>query len=113
MLNFKAKKNDKFIWGVKINNNDSIQLVYNTKKKKYRLDVNSIQTFESHQDEAKYFLKLLDYFTKFMKENNYDMNDPYYYFAWAPTITNESSEISELYTMFKVFVKGYEAVYGE
>jgi hypothetical protein len=45
-----------------------------------------------------------------MEENNYDMDDPYYSFAWAPTITTESSEISELYRMFKVFVKGYEAV---
>lgn len=115
MLNFKSrmKKYDLPIWAITSNGGIDIQLIYNKKTKKYRLDVHSFYMFENHQDEAKHFSKLLDYFTEFMKRNNYNIDDPYYFFAWAPTITTESSEISELYMMFKVFVKGYEAVYGE
>lgn len=112
MFKSRMKKYDAPLWSVTSNGNIDIQLVYNKKTKKYKLDVNSVYMFENRLSEVEYFLKLLDYFTKFMEENNYDMDDPYYSFAWAPTITTESSEISELYTMFKVFVKGYEAVYG-
>ena len=113
----------KFIWGVKSADclsSDSanfytmndIQIIYDRKSKIYTLSVESIYQFDSHQDEAEYFSKLLDYFTDFMKENNYDMDDPYYIFAWAPAIVTASSKISELYTMFRIFVEGYKAVYG-
>lgn len=113
----------KFIWGIKspdclssetanLYSMNDIDLVCNTKTKKYLLGVESIYKFDSHKDEAKYLLNLLNYFTEFMKKNNYNTKDPYYCFAWAPEISTEADSISELYTMFRIFVEGYNVVYG-
>lgn len=129
-IKVRIKQNDeyscgnlRFVWGVKskecmspcpanLYTMNDIDIVYDTKKRVYILGVNSLYKFNTHKEEAQYLLKLLDYFSDFMKRHDYEMNDPYYYFEYAPRIVTASAYISELYTMFKIFVKGYEAVYG-
>lgn len=118
------KKNElQFVWGIKSKEScalgpaslltlNDIEITYSLKNKQYILGVNSCYKFDTHQEEAQYLLKLLDYFTEFMREHEQDMDDPYYYFEYAPRIVMASEYLSELYTMFKIFVKGYAAVYG-
>ena len=47
-----------------------------------------------------------------MEENNYDINKPYILSYKQPKIDMVADSIPELYTNFRIFVEGYNTVYG-
>ena len=114
----------KFIWGVKswdeLSTGDcnmftmnDIDITYNRETKKYFLEVETIYQFDEGKiGEVKYLQGLLKAFTKFMEQNNYDINVPYELSWGQPKIDMVADSIPELYTSFRIFVEGYNAVYG-
>lgn len=119
----------KFIWGKRVLGRDNasfqtyndIAIYYNRKTKKYILDprfktpyVNIYYGYGINyfKETSRYLVETLEEFTAFMNDNGYDTNEPYSNFAYAPEILTEADSIEELYTMFRIFVEGYKAVYG-
>ena len=114
----------KFVWGVKSVDSAScmhasfytyncIAIYYDRKTKKYILDIAPSPNFlDDYCYDVKYLTKLLDYFTVFMTMNNYDTDYHFDNFGLEPEIFAEADSIMELYTMFRIFVEGYSAVYG-
>jgi hypothetical protein len=45
-------------------------------------------------------------------KNNFDINKPFKFQWEQPKITLEAKTIPELYTQFRIFVEGYNIIYG-
>ena len=116
--------NIQFIWGIKsgdeftstepnLHTMNDLEITYNHNTKLYSLGVETVYHFkEGKIGEVKYLNYLLTEFTAYMKENNYNTNEPYCFQWKQPQITLEAETIPELYTQFRIFVEGYNTVYG-
>ena len=73
----------KFIWGIKsyddltsldanIHSLNYIDLIYHKDENKYSLNIETIYLFDEEEHKLGYLKSLLEDFTKFMKENNYN-----------------------------------------
>ena len=114
----------KFIWAVKswddltgkdanINTMNDIEINYDRDTDEYVLSIETIYTFQNGQiGEAEYLDKLLSDFTKFMIQNDYNVDEPYDFYSANIIDTWRADSIPELYTQFRVFVEGYKAIYG-
>lgn len=114
----------KFIWGIKswddLSDSDAnmwtmndIEIDYNRKTKEYVLEIETIYQFASGKvGETEYLDKLLTAFTKYMKENNFNMDEPFDFWTCQSVNLWRAKSIPELYTNFRLFVKSYKALYG-
>ena len=112
----------KFIWGVKSYDDFSsapanlwtmndIDIVYDEENKEYLLSVETIYDFDNGREgQIKYYDNLLNEFTKFMIDNGYDMDLPDSKIMIKPITLTRADTITELYFMFKIFVKGFKVV---
>jgi hypothetical protein len=115
--------NIQFIWGIKswddftssdpnLHTMNDLDITYDYNTKLYYLDIESIYHFkEGKAGEIKYLNRLLKEFTKYMKENNLNINDPYDFWVGGQILLRAKT-IPELYTQFRIFVEGYNVVYG-
>lgn len=108
----------KFIWGVKswddltghesnLNTMNDIDIIYDKKKKKYMLGIETAYMFKSYSDECKYLRECLKSFTKYMEDNGLNKNKPFELFMNDPCTRMTADTIEELYTNFKIFVNGF------
>ncbi len=114
----------KFIWGIKSGDDlssvpanfytmNDIDITYSRKTGLYSLGIETAYMFEnSKQGEAEYLNDLLQKFTQFMLDNNYDIDEPHMLWMSMPVINDFAESISDLYTQFRIFVEGYKVVYG-
>jgi len=112
----------KFIWGIKswddlsgkdanIYTMNDIEIDYDRKSKEYILSIETIYHFkEGNLGEVSYLDKLLNAFTKFMIENNYNTNEPYTLYLMQTENIWRANDIPTLYTQFKLFVEGYKSL---
>lgn len=112
----------KFIWGVKssidmssapvcLHTMNDIDLIYSRAKKRYILSIETALWFDKKEDELAYLTSLLDAFTEYMKANNLSTDEPYKFWMSQPSILLEGETIPEVYTNFKIFVKGCECIH--
>lgn len=111
----------KHIWGIKsymdlsnapcglltMNNFD---ITYLKKENKYILGVETMIHFEKRDGCKSYILFILDKFTEWMKENNYDTNKElcmYEVFTEGLNINSEFDDIETAYATFKLLAKGF------
>ena len=116
--------NLQFIWGVKswdelssgeanLHTMNDIDIIYDTNTKLYSLDIETIYHFNGGKmGEVKYLNYLFEKFTEYMEKHNLNKNEPYDFQAKEPHIILKAKSIPELYTSFRIFVAGYNAVYG-
>lgn len=108
----------KFIWGVKswddlsgadacMYTMNDIDIIYDKKRKVYRLGIETAYTFDNHAAECRYLKKCLNAFTKYMDDNRLNKNESYNLFMSNPCTSMKAETIEELYTNFKIFVNGY------
>lgn len=108
----------KFIWGVKscddlscadacLYTMNDIDIIYDKKKKKYELEIETAYLFKTYDDECKYLCDCLKAFTKYMDDNGLNKNEPFRLFMNNPCTNMVANSIEELYTNFKIFVNGY------
>ena len=114
----------KFIWAVKswdelsnrdanINTMNDIEIDYDRKNKEYILSIETIYHFDNGKEgEVKYLEKLLNDFTKFMIDNNYKIDEPFFFWRASDSLFRAES-IPLLYTQFKLFVEGYKVICGD
>lgn len=113
----------KFVWGVKsfddlssapacMHTLNDIDIIYDRKHKDYYLGIETAYIFTNKLAEVEYVNKLLAVFTDFMEKNNYDTNQSYCFFMNNFNMELKAKSIPELYTMFRIVVEGYKAVYG-
>ena len=112
----------KFIWAVKswddlsgkeanINTMNDIEIDYDRKNDEYILSFETVYLFKDGKaGEVKYFEDLLDAFTKFMVDNNYKVDEPFFFWTASDNLWRAES-IPLLYTQFRLFVKGYKSLY--
>lgn len=116
--------NIQFVWGIKswddLTSNEpnlytlnDLDIIYNKDTKLYSLSIETVYQFKQGKvGEVNYLNDLLKKFTEYMEKNNYNTNE-LYFFQWEqPKITLEAKTIPELYTQFRIFVEGYNVVYG-
>jgi hypothetical protein len=113
-------ENLEFIWGIKSGDclspeldlytlND-FDIIYNKKENKYMFGVETIYQFKDGLSEEKEYLEsILNQFTKWMENNNYDTNN--YINLWDVfTYRFEDKKfdsIQQLYAYFKLLVTGF------
>jgi hypothetical protein len=113
-----------FVWGVKSADDiidseanmytlNDIDIVFDKEEENYILDIETAYSFESKETECQYLNSLLKHFTDFMKKKNLDMKYPYPLWMSDLALKSIAKSIPELYTHFKLFVKGYNALYGK
>lgn len=113
----------KFIWGIKSSDDISgseaniwtmndIEIDYDKSNKKYLLSFETIYHFDNgKRGEIKYLKRLLNAFTKYMIDNNYDIDEPLLFQLIQSGDFWTADSIPELYSKFKIFVNGYERAY--
>jgi len=120
-INEKETEDTLFIWGVMSYDDlsgskeanmftmNDLDLIYHKDINKYSLSIETIYMFEENGHYG-YMQSLLDEFTKFMEENNYNTSrefDLYQVFTEGISINNKFNSIEEAYTAFKMMVNGY------
>lgn len=113
----------KFVWAVKswddlsgkdanIYTMNDIEIDYDRKSKEYILSFETVYQFKDGKTgEVKYFEELLDAFTKFMTDNNYKMDEPFFFWTTQSDDLWRADSIPLLYTKFRLFVEGYKSLY--
>lgn len=122
---FTENSSMKFIWGLKsyddlsscdanLETMNDIDLIYLKDEQKYILGVETAYMFNSKEAEKEYFKDLLDKFTKWMKEQEYNTNstlnpcgDMYEIFSGGVNINTHFDTIEDAYRTFKLLVNGY------
>lgn len=110
--------NSKFIWGVKswddlsgqncnLFTMNDINIIYDKKKKVYILGVETAYIFETIESECAYLRSCLNAFTKFMKDNHYEITNRFNLFMGNPCIDISAETLEDLYTQFRIFVEGF------
>ena len=114
----------KFIWGIKAADDlckedaclytmNDIDICYDEDTKKYMLGVETVYCFNNRtQDECYYLKDLLIKFTKYMIDNNLEIDTDVHLNEMYIEKPMEANSISKLYTQFKIFVEGFCAVNG-
>lgn len=111
----------KHIWGLKsyddlssvpcgLMSMNDIDVIYLKNENKYILSIETIYMFEDIHGQYRYMEYLLDKFTEFMTENNYDTTKEfglYEVFTDGVNINAHFDSIEECYTAFKMFVNGF------
>ena len=116
--------NLKFIWGVKSHDDftstsaniwtmNDLEITYDRDTKEYLLGIETIYHFENgYKGEIEYLEGLLDKFTEFVEERGCMVPNVRIHLGYVESLEPWRAEtISELYLRFKVFVKGYQALY--
>ena len=120
-INDYETKDMKFIWGIKsyddlcnspacLGTMNDIDLIYLKDEDKYILGIETIYHFESEDAKYDYMKELLDKFTEFMLEYEYDINyefEVYQVFTYDISINKHFKSIEEAYATFKLFVNGF------
>ena len=90
---------------------NDFDVIYDKRKKKYFMSVETIYTFKNGIDgEREYLNEILDKFTKWMIDNNYSVEKNVFYeiFTHGDNITTDFDSIQNLYATFKCLVKGFD-----
>lgn len=117
----------KFIWGVIAADNlsspvanlhtmNDIDIVYDRKRKLYLLGIEMLYYFDSPSDKIEYLDDMLNAFTDFMNENNYDKDSSEskeHLLMCDYMFDGSAKTIEELYIQFRIFVEGYKKIYGD
>lgn len=111
-----------FIWGIKSYDDlsqskeanlytmNDLDIIYHKDEEKYSISIETIYIFSTIEAQYNYMQSLLDEFTKWMKENNYDTNTTfslYKVFTDGINISIKYNSIEEIYAAFKMMVNGY------
>lgn len=116
-------ENLKFIWGIKswddlcdcganFHTMNDIEIAYDRDTKEYALGIETVYQFkDGKDDEAKYLDALLNAFTKYMKKNKLNMDEPFDFWNCQSNNFWRAKSIPELYTSFRLFVEGYKLLY--
>ena len=92
---------------------NNIDICYDEDTKKYMLGVETVYCFNNRtQDECYYLKDLLIKFTKYMIDNNLEIDTDVHLNEMYIEKPMEANSISKLYTQFKIFVEGFCAVNG-
>ena len=111
----------KHIWGLKSYDDllsapcglmtmNDIDVIYLKNENKYIVSIETIYMFEDIHGQYRYMEYLLDKFTEFMTENNYDTTKEfglYEVFTNGVNINKHFDSIEECYAAFKMFVNGF------
>jgi hypothetical protein len=98
-----------FIWGIKSGGDLSLNdfdITYHKDIKKYVMSVETIYLFENKNDERKYIKFILDNFTKWMTDNNYNTSKKLSMvdlFSEGFNINTRFDSIEDLYATFKIY----------
>lgn len=106
-----------FIWGIKSGDDlcncecnlytmNDFCITYFKNTKKYAMSVETIYLFENKNDERKYIKSILDKFTTWMSDNNYDTSKKLSMvdlFTEGVNINTEFDSIEDLYATFKIY----------
>lgn len=122
-LNFDDTENKdfKFIFGIKsyidlspskpcLSTINDFDIIYDKNKKKYIMSIETIHKFKNGVDgEQEYLDNILNKFTQWMLENNYNIEKNVFYeiFTNGNNINTEFDSIETLYATFNCLVKGY------
>ena len=91
---------------------NDIEIDYDRKSKEYILSFETVYQFKDGKaGEVKYFEELLDAFTKFMTDNNYKMDESFFFWTTQSDDLWRADSIPLLYTKFRLFVEGYKSLY--
>lgn len=110
-----------FVWGVisydELTSNkanlytmNDLDLIYHKDKNKYSLSVETIYMFNNKSTQYRYMQSLLDKFTNWMNENNYDITKEFALFKVFTdgiSINTKFDSIEEAYAAFKMMVNGF------
>lgn len=119
-----AEKRYEFIWGIKSGDDlssseanlftmNDIDIIFDKEEKIYYLSVETAYLFDNKKAECGYLNKLLDRFTAFTKEKECDAEEPYSFWMSPVSLEMKAESIPTLYTNFRIFVEGYNALYGK
>ena len=89
---------------------NDFDIIYDKNKKKYIMSIETIYVFKNGVDgEQEYLNNILNKFTQWMLENNYNIEKNVFYeiFTNGNNINTEFDSIEVLYATFNCFVKGY------
>ena len=120
-INKYETQDTKFIWGLKsyddlcdsdacIFTMNDIDIIYLKNENKYVLSIETIYMFDDEHGKYSYMKHLLDKFTEFMKQNNYDITKEfclYDVFTEGININTHFDSIEDCYSAFKMFVNGF------
>lgn len=111
-----------FIWGVisyddlsqskeaNLYTMNDLDIIYHKDEEKYSISVETIYVFSTIKAKYNYMQSLLDEFTKWMEENNYETDitfSLYKVFTDGISINTKYNSIEETYAAFKMIVNGY------
>ena len=85
---------------------NDLDIIYNKKKNIYTWAIEAIYQFESIDGKKQYLKRLLDVFTKFMKENGYNTEEDCFYDLFVYN-NQEFKSLEDAYMNFKYYVNGY------
>ena len=89
---------------------NDFEVIYHKDIKKYSVSIETIFMFDIRDGEKEYLKESLKQFTKFMNENNYDVNykmNMYSIFSKGYNINTKFDTLEECYAMFKLLVDGF------
>lgn len=95
---------------------NDIDLIYHKDINKYSLGIETIYSFSSTNGQYGYMQSLLDEFTKWMEENNYNTNREFplfEVFTDGISINTKFNSIEEAYAAFKMMVNGFCSLENE
>lgn len=90
---------------------NDLEVIYDKQTKKYSISIEAIYQFDSIERQVKYLNGLLEKFTKYMTDNNFDKNYKisfYDIFYGNININCIANSIEECYARFKFIVEGFD-----
>lgn len=90
---------------------NDLDVIYDKQTKKYSISIEAFYQFKSINSEVKYLNGLLEKFTKYMTDNNFDKNYKisfYDVFYGNINIDCIANSIEECYARFKFIVEGFD-----
>lgn len=116
-----------FVWGIvsydeltsnkaNLHTMNDLDLIYHKDENKYSLSVETIYMFDHKSAQYGYMQSLLDEFTKWMVENNYDTTREFALFEVFTngiSINTKFNSIEEAYAAFKMMVNEYCSMKSE
>ena len=93
---------------------NDLDLIYLKNENKYILGIETIYCFKNKENSKAYLRTLLEHFTKWMIDNNYNIDsslnqygDMYEIFSNGININTHFDTIEDAYKTFKILVNGY------